>query len=114
MMLFHHAFPLHPFGLPWEDLLFLARILLFDAVGGRGSALLVQLSTHWAVDFLLENRFGFDGLELGLEVFGDVGARVRATTSIVHVVGNIVEFIALASPVQDVVVSEWTLRIFGS
>lgn len=55
-----------------------------------------------AVEMLLEDWLGFDGLELGLKVFGafGVGGRVGAATRVGHVdVSNVGDFISWMAPV---------------
>jgi hypothetical protein len=65
----------------------------------------VNLFVFWerTVEMLLKDRFGLDGLELGLEVFGTfgVGGRVGATTRVVHVdITDVGDLIAWMAPSQ--------------
>jgi hypothetical protein len=100
-----------PFRGVAADLKVLGGVLFLDALGAGRGALLVKLGTHGSVNLLLEDGLGLDGLELGLEVFGSVGAGVASATRIVHIVAIVVDFIAIAAPVRLIVVSDVMLDI---
>jgi len=85
-------------------------LLFLDAVSRvvtTSGALVFQrmnLFVFWerTVEMLLKDRFGFDGLELSLEVFGTFGVRGRvgATTRIVHVdITDVGDLIAWMAPI---------------
>ena len=77
----------------------LVVVFLVDALVGAGSgALLLELLAHRAVKLFFEDRFGLDGLELGLEVFELVSRRVAATTCVIHVVGHVFDFVTVSAP----------------
>lgn len=73
------------------------HVLLVDALGAGGSALLVSVS-GWTVELLLEDGLGLDRLELGFEIFGDVGAGVGSTARIRHGVGEVLDLVSGATP----------------
>ena len=86
-------------------------LLLIDAISRAvtaGGALVFEwedlnLLVFWerAVEMLLEDGFGFDSLELGLEVFGafGVGGRVGATTRVGHMdVTDISDLVSWMAP----------------
>lgn len=56
----------------------LVGILLVNALGAGGGALLIQFGANRSVELFLKDRLGFNRFELGLEVFGDVGAGVAS------------------------------------
>jgi hypothetical protein len=82
-----------PFG-PRTGLILLVMVLLVGAPVGRGSALLLELLAHGAVEFFLKDGFNLDGLELGLEVLHVVGGRVAAAASIGHVGSDVFKLFA--------------------
>ena len=83
-------------------------LLFFDAVARTVAACCgLVLETHTLlVRFghgFLENRFAFDGLELGLEVFGgfSVGGGVGAAAGVSHVdIVDVFDFVASVAPVD--------------
>jgi hypothetical protein len=75
-------------------------ILLIDALGAGGGTLLVKLSAHGPVELFLEDRLGIDCLELGLEVLGDVGARVASAAWIGQMVARVIELVTLMAPMH--------------
>lgn len=90
-----------PFQAPVPDLIVLLRgILLVDGVGAGGCALLVKLGAHRAMKLLLEDRLGFNGFELGLEVTSGIRAGVASTTSIGHVIAHILNFFTGLTPID--------------
>ena len=58
------------------------------------------------MELLFEDGVGLDGLKLGLEVFGDVGAGVAATAWVRLVVGYVIDFVAREAPVKG---SSWSV-----
>ena len=88
------------------------ELLLVDALVRAGRALLLELLTHGAVQLLLEDGLGLDGLELGLEVLHVESRRIASAASIVEVVAHILELIAFTAPGWHCV-SEWWFVMFG-
>jgi hypothetical protein len=83
-------------------------ILLFDALGAvraRCGALLVEISTHRAMQLLFEDGLCLNSLELGLEVLANVDAGVAAATWVGHAEGRVVDFVAWEAPVDN----EWSV-----
>jgi hypothetical protein len=85
--------------------LLVVGILLLDALGARGRALLIEVSAHGAMEFLFKDGLRLNRLELGLEVLSDMSARVATATWIRHAEGRVVEFIAWKAPI----VPEWSV-----
>ena len=68
------------------------------AVGGAGCRFLV-VADEGTVELLFEDGLGFNGLELGFEVFeAGVGGAVAAAAGVGEVVGEVVNFVAFAAP----------------
>lgn len=80
---------------------FLLVLLFFDALVGGGGALLLELLSQGAMKFLLEDRIGLDGLELGLEVLHVVSGRVASTAGIGHVGPNVFKLITGGTPIAS-------------
>jgi hypothetical protein len=83
-------------------------ILFLDALGARGRALLIEVSAHRPMEFLFKDGLRLNRLELGLEVLGDVSARVATATWIRHAEGRVVDFVAWKAPI----VPEWSVVWF--
>jgi hypothetical protein len=73
-------------------------LLLINALVRAGRALLLELLAHGAMQLLLEDGLGLDGLELGLEVFHVEGRRIASAAGIVEVVAHVLEFITFTAP----------------
>jgi hypothetical protein len=74
-------------------------LLLINALVRAGRALLLELLAHGAMQLLLEDGLGLDGLELGLEVFHVEGRRIASAAGIVEVVAHVLEFITFTAPI---------------
>lgn len=81
-------------------------------VGGAGCGLLVGVAVgERTVELLFEDGLGFNGLELGFEVFeADVGGAVAAAAGVGEVVREVIDFIAFAAPIA---LSSTVLLDFG-
>lgn len=84
----------------FRNLELLGGILLLHSVGAGCGALLVELGTHGAMELLLKDRLGLNGLELGFEVPDRMRARVAAATGIGYVVAHILDLSTGCAPVD--------------
>lgn len=77
-------------------------VVVDTSIGGAGADMVEKFTIDGigAMDLFLEDGFGLDGLELGLEVLERVGVRaaVGAATRIVDVVVVVFELVTLTAP----------------